>query len=185
VTELAGFPRLAGPRYVDYADADVTFRLGTPPDDLVNRLHLVAVTPLGEVLVCESDRGWRYLPGGTREPGETLPQLAARELVEEAGARLLEPASVFGYFEVSAQGPAPYRAHLAHPQAAWAVGLARVEIVGPPTCPEDGEQITAVRRLSPEDAAAHLETPQPDPGRRRTTGRRARLDRPAGVKRLT
>jgi len=161
VTDLGRFPRLLSQRYVDYADANVSFRLGTPPDELVNRLHLVAVTPLGEVLVCESDRGWRFLPGGTREPGETLPQLAARELIEEAGARLLEPPSVFGLFEVNAQGPAPYRAHLAHPQAAWAVGLARVEIVGPPTCPDDGEQITAVLRLSPEDAAAHLESHDP------------------------
>jgi hypothetical protein len=70
VTDWAArFPRLFRPRFEAYANADLDFRLGAPSEARVTRLHLVAVDPEGRVVVCRSVEGWRFLPGGRREPG--------------------------------------------------------------------------------------------------------------------
>ena len=83
------FPRLFADSYVDYAAARTFYVSEVPPEHLVSRLHLVAVTDDSRIVVCRSEQGWRFLPGGTREPEESLHELARRELVEEAGATLL------------------------------------------------------------------------------------------------
>lgn len=150
------FPRLFASRYVDYADADAIFTTGTVPESLVSRLHLVALTKAGNVVVCESDLGWRFMPGGRREPGESVRDLASRELNEEAGARLLTDPVVFGAFQATSRRDQPYRPHLPHPRAFWAYASARVEVTGRPTSPADGEQIVAVHELAPMEAIAFL-----------------------------
>jgi 8-oxo-dGTP diphosphatase len=48
------FPRLFAETYIDYADCRIRCTTGPVPDDLVSRLHLVAVTEAGEVVVCRS-----------------------------------------------------------------------------------------------------------------------------------
>src|SRR5262245_1079681 len=63
----AAFPVLFANSYVDYADCQLGFTLCPVPDELVARLHLVAMTPQRRVIVCRSVQGWRFLPGGTRE----------------------------------------------------------------------------------------------------------------------
>jgi hypothetical protein len=45
----ARFPALWKLDFQPYANADLTFRLGAPDDDLVTRLHLVAQVPDGRV----------------------------------------------------------------------------------------------------------------------------------------
>lgn len=82
------FPALFLDEYIEYADCRIRFTTEAAPDALVSRLHVVAITNQSHVLVCRSEQGWRFLPGGTREPGETLTDLARRELLEEAGATL-------------------------------------------------------------------------------------------------
>lgn len=74
------FPRLFAPNHVAY----VEFTTSSSETDDVNRLHLVAVTAEALVVVCRSAQGWRFLPGGTREPGESVHALAERELLAEA-----------------------------------------------------------------------------------------------------
>lgn len=90
------YPGLFESSYVDYANTQLSFTLEPDEIDAIGRLHLIALTADDHVLVCASADGWRFLPGGTREPGENLLQLAARELMEEAGAELGGELDLFG-----------------------------------------------------------------------------------------
>ncbi len=152
----ARFPDLFGDQYADYADARLKFTTAAVPQELVSRLHLVAVTPAAEVIVCRSEGGWRFLPGGTREPGESLADLARRELMEEAGARLESPPRYFAAHIADSLRPEPYRPHLPHPRAYWAYAAARAQVIAAPVNPPDGEQVVEVRTLAPGLAAAFL-----------------------------
>jgi 8-oxo-dGTP diphosphatase len=159
----ARFPELFRPGFQAYANADLQFRLGTPPDEQVARLHVVALDPAGRVVVCRSVEEWRFLPGGRREPGETLAELCRRELREEAGCTVLgDPGPLFAYQQATSRNPQPHRAHLTHPVSAWAYAVARVEVTGPPTNPSDGESVVEVRRLPVDDAAAWLRVHDPE-----------------------
>jgi len=158
------FPELFRPRYESYANADLEFRVGTPPDELVARVHVIALDERSQVVVCRSVEGWRFLPGGTREPGESLSQLVRRELLEEAGCTLLgEPDPVFAYTFARSRRPVPYRPHLPHPESAWAYAVARVEQTGNPANPPDGETVVEVLALPPNAAAAWLAEWEDDP----------------------
>jgi 8-oxo-dGTP diphosphatase len=157
------FPGLWGLDFQPYANADLAFRLGAPDDDLVTRLHLVAQVPDGRVVVCRSVEEWRFLPGGRREPGESLSETAARELREEAGCELRAPIEVFAHQEVHSRDPAPHRPHFPHPHSAWAFASARVQQTGHPTNPADGEAVVEVRTLPVAEAAAWLRVHEAEP----------------------
>jgi 8-oxo-dGTP diphosphatase len=156
-TLAARLPRLFAPNWVDYANCDVTFTLDPVPDEAINRLHLVAVTAEGEVVVCESADGLRFLPGGRREPGEDLDTLARREAMEEAGLRLDATPAVFASHVAVSRDAEPYRDHFAHPTGYWAYASAPATIVAEPTSPPDAEQITGVHALPAADAITFLE----------------------------
>jgi 8-oxo-dGTP diphosphatase len=108
----AAFPALFAKSYVDYADCQLGFTTHHVPDELVARLHLVAMTPQRHVIVCRSIQGWRFLPGGTREEGESLVELARRELLEEAGARMTGSVEIFASHVADSLRDGPYRPHL-------------------------------------------------------------------------
>ena len=151
------FPRLFEETYVDYADARIAYSSGVAPDDLVARLHVIAVTEQTEVVVCRSVEGWRFLPGGTREPGESLHDLARRELLEEAGAVLLGRLLHFSAHRADSGRDHPYRPHLPHPRAYWAYAVGQVRIANPPINPPDGEAVVEVLTLPPQQAARYLD----------------------------
>lgn len=157
----AAFPALFATSYVDYAGADLGFTTLGVPDELVSRLHLVALTPQREVIVCRSLPGWRFLPGGTRENGESLVELARRELVEEAGARMGERIEIFASHVADSRRDGPYRPHLPHPRAYWAYAITEAEVVQPPSNPADGEHIVEVTALPPAQAASYLDEHDP------------------------
>ncbi len=159
----ARFPSLWDVDFQPYANADLTFRLGVPVDALVTRLHLVAQVSDGRVVVCRSEQEWRFLPGGRREVGESLTELAARELREEAGCELRGAIEVFAHQAVHSRNPAPHHPHFPHPWSAWAFATAPVEQTGPPTNPPDGEPVVEVRTLPVADAAAWLRVHEEEP----------------------
>ena len=150
------FPQLFEESYVDYAAARVAYFTGLAPEELVSRLHVVAVTEQVEVVVCRSVQGGRFLPGGTRERGESLLELARRELAEEAGAALRGGLVHFSAHQADSEADSPYRPHLPHPRAYWGYAVGRVEITGPPLNPPDGEDVAEVLTLPPREAAAYL-----------------------------
>lgn len=150
------FPNLFRDAYVDYADCRVRYTTEPAPEELVSRLHLVAVTKEGKIVVCRSQQGWRFLPGGTREPGESLRDLARRELMEEAGAVLLGELRYFSAHVADSHRQRPFRPHLPHPRAYWAYAVASVRVVGVPTNPADGEAIVEVLILPPAEAADYI-----------------------------
>lgn len=154
------FPRLFAPAHIEYANADVIFSTDDVPDELISRLHCVATDTDGRVIVCRTDV-WRFLPGGTREPGETLDETAGRELLEEAGAKINGPLSIFGGQLATSRNPRPYRPHQPHPVSCWAYAVTTAEIIGPPQIPADGEQVIQVLALDPVEAAHWLDDHDP------------------------
>lgn len=155
------FPELFLPAYVDYADTDVTFAVGPQPDQLISRIHCVAVDPRSQVIVCRSIQQWRFLPGGTREPGEAIIETVRRELLEEAGAKITGEPLIFAAQISRSRRQQPYRPHLPHPLSHWAFAVVRAEVVQPPTNPEDGEEVIEVRSMAVPQAARWLAVHDP------------------------
>ncbi|MBA3529352.1 MAG: NUDIX domain-containing protein [Propionibacteriaceae bacterium] len=153
------YPRLFETRTLDFAGVgyghlSLSFTLSAPPDDLVSNVRVIGLNQ-GRVVVCSNDLGWRFLPGGTREPGEQVRHTAERELLEEAGAVFSGPMTKVGAFKVHNSAD-PYRPHLPHPDSYWLYVTADVEIRQPPTNPADGEYVTEVLELPPVQAIEYL-----------------------------
>jgi 8-oxo-dGTP diphosphatase len=153
----ARFPDLFRDAYVEYADCRVRYTMEPVPEEHVSRLHLVAFTTDRSVVVCRNEQGGRFLPGGTREPGESLSDLARRELMEEAGATIHGEPRCFAAHIADSNRLTAYRPHLPHPRAYWAWAVAAVEVVGAPTNPPDAESVVEVLTLPPAEAADYLD----------------------------
>ena len=141
---------------VPYANADLAFTEDPPEVDDVSRAHVVAVTPAGDVVVCRSVEEWRFLPGGTREPDESVRDLIARELREEAGCALSGEPRFLGRYVATSRSPAPYRPHLPHPVASWAYYVAPSRSSASRSTRPTGSRSSRCSRCPPADAAAWL-----------------------------
>lgn len=121
-----------------------------PPIDLISNVNLVPFKG-NRWLVLRLQTGEWEIPGGTLEPGESYSYTIRRELIEEAGARLItfEP---FGAWHCFSTAPKPYRPHLPHPEFYRLVGYGAVEIIGTPENPEDGEKVESVEFVSIREA---------------------------------
>lgn len=155
------YPLLHRPDRWEWASITMQFQAELPTDRLVTSTHVVAFVD-GEVVLCRDRRPdvW-FLPGGTREPCESVADSLRRELREEAGARLLGVFHPIGAHVGVSDADQPYRPHLPHPEKAWLWGWAEAEIVGPPTMPDDGEQIEEVRTFAVDEAARRAEADAP------------------------
>jgi 8-oxo-dGTP diphosphatase len=130
---------------------DATFAADPPADELVTNIHVVGFTG-GQIVLCRTERGRWFLPGGTREEGEPIEDCVARELREEAGARLAGPLRWVGAHRCVSDRAVPYRPWQPHPLKAWLWCTADVVIDSAPTCPADGEQVVEVRAVDPAEA---------------------------------
>lgn len=119
----------------------------------VREIGNVNVVPFvgDRVLLIQLVDGLWDIPGGTLEPGEGYMDTLQRELLEEAGARLLT-FQAFGAWHCHSLAPVPYRPHLPHPRFYRLVGHGQVELLGAPTNPVGDEQVTGVACVSVEEA---------------------------------
>ncbi|MER6366655.1 NUDIX hydrolase [Kitasatospora sp. NPDC001527] len=151
--ELAAlFPALHAPQYWAWGRYDAQFSTVLPPDELVTNIHLVGFTADDRVVLCRDERDHWFLPGGTREHGESVASCLVRELREEAGARLLGEPVWLGAHRCVTDDPVPYRPWQPHPEKAWLWGWAEVTVDSVPTNPDDGEQVVEVRAADPAEA---------------------------------
>lgn len=149
------FPALFAPQRWEWGGIDAQFSAELPPDKLITNIHLVGFT--GELVVlCRDTRNHWFLPGGTREAAESIENCLARELREEAGARLLSKPRWVGAHLAVTDRPKPYRPWQPHPKKAWLWGWAEVEVDSEPTNPDDGEEVVEVRAVSVDEARALL-----------------------------
>lgn len=126
-------------------------RADAPPDALISNVTVVPFAGDLVVIIRLVDGSYE-VPGGTREAGETILDTARRELIEEAGARLIDYLP-FGAWHCYSSSEKPYKSHLPHPEFYRLVGYGTVELTGQPTNPADGEQVAGVEVLTVAAAA--------------------------------
>jgi 8-oxo-dGTP pyrophosphatase MutT (NUDIX family) len=116
------------------------------PSPLIANVNIVPRLGDRWLILRLSNGDWE-IPGGTLEVGEDYLAAARRELLEEAGARLLS-FELFGAWRCFSLAAKPYRPHLPWPESYRVVGVGEVELVGQPENPIDGEQVIAVEAVS-------------------------------------
>jgi 8-oxo-dGTP diphosphatase len=151
----ARHPLLFAPQTWRFGGIEALFSVEPPPDELVTNVHVIGFVG-DRLVVCRDERPVWFLPGGTRDAGESVRRCADRELMEEAGARLVGPLRGLGAHHLLSGLPGPRPPHHPHPETAWLWCAAEVELVGPPTVPEGGERVVEVRLAEPAEAARLL-----------------------------
>jgi 8-oxo-dGTP diphosphatase len=148
------YPNLFAPARWDNLEVRFELRDVPPPEGLINNVNVVPFAGEGCLLIRHVSGEWD-IPGGTKDEGETYLEAAARELREEAGARLLD-FKPFGAWHCLSQEGKPWRAHLAHPEFYRLVGYGHVARIGDPLNPTDGERIIEVALVKVDEAARLL-----------------------------
>ena len=134
--------------------ARFTLLASDPKPDLISNINIVPRCAGQWVQLQHANQQWD-LPGGTLEPGEFYLDTLRRELVEEAGAVLLN-FQLFGAWHCHSQALHPYRPHLPHPEYYRLVGWGEIEVTTNPQIPTGGEQIIQVAQVALATALANF-----------------------------
>lgn len=148
----------------DWGKVVSTFEIGNdvPSEQLISNVNIVPFIEEKCVLI-RLDNGKWEMPGGTLEPNERYLSALQRELIEEAGARLVSSFTTFGAWKFISSAEKPYKPHLPHPIYYRVVGYGDVELVSAPSIPDDGENVVAVEVMTLPDARqAFVDTGRPD-----------------------
>lgn len=137
------------------------FLPGEPPSfDLVSNVNIAPFDSSGWLII-RQEVGWGIV-GGTLEPGETYLDALRRELLEEAGCKLVSH-QIIGALRLESLAEEAYRPHLPHPISYRLLCVGEVRRVGQPTNPDGGETILEVATFSLAEACRRLER-RPDDG---------------------
>jgi 8-oxo-dGTP pyrophosphatase MutT (NUDIX family) len=145
-----GYPHLFQETIWPGGPTQVRFELREtpPPANLIANVNIVPQVGSAWLILKLADGTWE-IPGGTLEPGETYLEAARRELLEEAGARLVS-FKLFGAWHCYSQAAQPYRPHLPFPEFYRVVGVGEIELIQQPENPVGGEQVVQVETVSLE-----------------------------------
>lgn len=144
----------------DGARVCFVFELDLPIPHLVGNVRMAAFSGDRVLVIDTMEFGPSAFPGGTLAPDEEWAEALERELLEEAGARVLSY-QIAGRIRQRSEAKGPYRPHLPHPESQQVVGYGAVEIIGTPTNPAGGEHVLRVSRLPVDDAVALLREEDP------------------------
>lgn len=122
-----------------------------PPEHLISNINVIPYVGDHWVIIRLTNGNWE-MAGGTREPDEPYLETAQRELLEEAGAKLLS-FQPLGAWNCRSEAAKPYRPHLPHPTFYRFVGYGEVELVEKPSNPADAEQVASVELVFVDEAA--------------------------------
>lgn len=139
----------------EWAQTIVRFTDHLPPDQVVQSVRAIALVEHG-VVVCKLSDGTAFLPGGTREEGESVEDCMTRELAEEAGFLVKGRAHWFAAHSGVSYHQVAYKPYAPFPLKAWLWGAVAGELVSPPTNPAGAEQVASVSVMWPRDAAEVL-----------------------------
>lgn len=123
-----------------------------PPKDLVTSARAIVVRG-GEVLVCRNVDSVHALPGGRREPDETLEETLRREIAEETGWRIAAPRPL-GVVHLRHLLPKPPDYPYPYPDFLWAIFRADADVADPELRVPDGYELES--RFEPVDRALEL-----------------------------
>lgn len=156
------FPALFGEKLWPWGPTRASFGLldGPPPFSLIANVNLVP-TCQGDWVQIRLGAGQWDLPGGTLEPGEGYMDTIRRELMEEAGAKLLS-FRLFGAWRCLSLATRPYRPHLPHPEYYRLVGVGEIDLVGSPSNPAGSENVQFVEATPLEIAVRRFKESRRD-----------------------
>lgn len=125
-----------------------------PPDDKLSNINLVPRVDNDWLMLQQGNGEWD-IAGGTIEPCESYIQTLERELLEEAGAKILS-FRLIGAWHCFSLARKPYRPHLPYPEHYRLVGTGQVRIVNEPLNPPGAEQIAKVECVDLQTAVGEF-----------------------------